>query len=107
MRLALTLLAAATLVFAAATEHHKFTLAQPYSASGTVLQPGSYRAVINGDHATLKQGSKDLLKNIEVETNNSKYRVTEVRSTPGKMSANQRVLKEIDFGGTHTKLIFN
>ena len=107
MRFALTLLVAATLAFAAGTEHHKITLDQPYSASGTVLQPGHYKVVIDGNHATLMQGSKDILNNIKVENNSTKYKVNEVRSTDSKMASNQRVLEEIDFGGTHTKLIFN
>lgn len=107
MRLALTFLLAATLVLAAATEHHTITLDQSYSASGTVLKPGSYKVLIEGSHATIMKNSKDVLTNIKVETNTVKYKRTELRSSSANMPANQPKLTEIDLGGTRERLVFN
>ena len=107
MRFVLAFLVAATLVFAAGTQHRNLTLDQAYTASGKLLQAGNYRVVIEGNHATLMRGRKDILTNIKVETNASKYNHTAMRSTKGNMSASQRMLTEVDLGGTHEKLVFD
>jgi hypothetical protein len=108
MRFVILLLLAASLTFAAAAEHYRFTLDQSYSAHGQTLKPGNYKLVIEGDHATLMQGSEDVLTDIKVETNSSKYKNTTMRSSQaGGMASSQPILKEIDLGGTHKKLIFD
>jgi len=107
MRIVMVFLVAATLVFAASAEHHKLTLDQSYSASSAILTPGSYKVVIEGDHATLKRGSEDVLTNVKVETNPSKYKETMKKFSQAKMASAEPILTEIDLGGTHKRLVFN
>jgi hypothetical protein len=107
MRIAIVFLVAAALVFAATTEHHSFTLGQTYSASGAILTPGSYKVVIDGNHATLMRGSEEVLTSIKVETSASEYRLTAMKSSEGKTPSTQSILTEIDLGGTHKKLVFD
>jgi len=89
------------------TERHTLTLNASFTANGKTLLPGDYTVVISGDHASLMKGTENVLTNISVETNSSKFDKTSVKSSKASMAGNRPALKEIDLGRTSKKLIFS
>ncbi len=92
---------ALTLVASAAPKAKKvsLTLFSDTTVSGTTLKPGEYQVVIEDNSATFLREGREVVK-VAVETQEApqKFAQTEVL-TDGN------TLKELDLGGTTTKLI--
>ncbi len=103
MRLLLALVAAAGLAFAGSVQQHKVRLNDTYVVQEKVLEPGQYKVVIEGEHATIKKGKDEILKDVKVVTVPAKFNYTAVGS---RTENGKRELTEIQIGGTRQKLVF-
>jgi uncharacterized protein YraI len=98
-----TIYLASLALVASAAPAYKITLTEPAVLAGSVMKPGDYRIVVNGDKATLTSGKTTLEVPVKVETGSQKFRYTavECRTESGK-----NVLDDIQVGGTTTTLVF-
>lgn len=104
MKLFLSALCFASLaLLASAAPSYKVTLTQPAVIAGSVVQPGDYRIVINGDKATLTTGKTSLEVPVKVENGTQKFQYTSVES---RTEGGKTVLDDIHLGGTSTTLVF-
>ncbi len=94
---------AALALLVSAAPVYKVTLTQPAVLAGSVMKPGDYRIVVNGDKATLTSGKTVLEVPVKVETGSKKFHYTSVecKTTDGK-----NMLDDIQVGGTTTTLVF-
>jgi len=85
---------------AASTYHVK--IADPTWVGGTQLKPGEYDVKVDGDKITFKQGKNVVAVAAKVETNATKYSDTlmDIKTENG-----QAKLKELDLGGTKSKIM--
>jgi hypothetical protein len=90
-------------LLASAAPVYKVTLTESAMIAGSVVKPGDYRIVVNGEKATLTSGKTTLEVPVKVETGSQKYQYTavECRTESGK-----NMLDDIHFGGTNTTLVF-
>ncbi len=87
----------------AAVEKHKVTITQPYALAGKVLQPGTYKVVIEGDQAKLMKGKQNVIATAKVEKTNRKYSYTGLLSKSGDPTPK---LEAILIGGTDLRVVF-
>jgi hypothetical protein len=90
-------------LLASAAPVYKVTLTESAVIAGSVVKPGDYRIVVNGDKATLTSGKTTLEVPVKVETGTQKYQFTSVES---RTEAGKTVLDDIHVGGTSTTLVF-
>jgi len=98
-----TLCFASFALLASAAPAYKFTLTEPAVIAGTVVKPGDYRIVVNGEKATLTSGKTSLEVPVKVETGTQKFQYTTVESSS---VAGKNMLDDIHVGGTSTTLVF-
>jgi hypothetical protein len=85
---------------AASTYHVK--IADPTWVGTSELKPGEYEVKIDGDKVTFKQGKNIVAVTAKVETNASKFSDTQMDV---KTENGQAKLKELDLGGTKSKIM--
>jgi hypothetical protein len=90
-------------LLASAAPAYKFTLTESAVIAGSVVKPGDYRIVVNGDKATLTSGKTSLEVPVKVETGSQKFQYTSVES---RTEAGKNILNDIQVGGTSTTLVF-
>jgi hypothetical protein len=66
------------------------------------LKPGEYEVRVDGDKVTFKQGKNVVAVSAKVETNASKFSDTQMDV---KTENGQAKLKELDLGGTKSKIM--
>lgn len=88
-----------SLALATAATSHMVRIFNPVIVNGSTLRPGEYRVSVNQDTATLKSGKTEVKAPVMVEKSNHKFSTTSMRM-------NGKDLQEIQFGGTHTRLLF-
>ncbi len=71
--------------------------------AGSVLKPGDYKIVVNGDKATLTMGKTSVEAPVKVETGTQKFQYTSVEC---RSEAGKNVLDDVRVGGTMTTLVF-
>jgi hypothetical protein len=85
---------------AASTYHVK--IADPTWIGTTELKPGEYEVKVDGEKITFKQGKKVIEVSAKVETSASKFSDTQMDI---KTENGQAKLKELDLGGTKSKIM--
>jgi len=85
---------------AASTYHVR--IADPTWVGTTELKPGEYDIKVDGDKITFKQGKNVVAVSAKVETNASKFSGTQMDI---KTENGQAKLKELDLGGTKSKIM--
>jgi hypothetical protein len=90
-------------LLASAAPAYKVTLTEPEVIAGSVVNPGDYRIVVNGDKATLTSGKTSLEVPVKVETGTQKFHYTSVDT---RSEAGKSILDDIRVGGTSTTLVF-
>ncbi len=87
----------------AASSYH-VRIADPTWVGQSELKPGDYQVTVDGDKVTFKQGKKVVAVTAKVETSASKFSDTQldIRTENG-----QPKLKELDLGGTKSKIMLN
>ncbi len=98
-KLIVTCVSAAVMTLSAAGSYH-FTISKDVSAAGKQLKAGDYKVEMKGDVAVLKGGGQTVEIPAHVETTPNKFNTTSV------MYANESEIKQVTFGGTHTKIVF-
>lgn len=85
---------------AASTYHVR--ISDPTWVGQTELKPGEYEVRVEGDKVTFKQGKNVFTVNAKVETNARKFSDTQLDI---KNENGQAKLKELDLGGTTSKIL--
>ncbi len=85
---------------AASTYHVK--IADPTWVGTTELKPGEYEVKVDADKVTFKQGKNVIAVSAKVETNASKFSDTQMDI---KTENGQAKLRELDLGGTKSKIM--
>jgi hypothetical protein len=85
---------------AASTYHVR--IADPTWVGTTELKPGEYQVSVDGDKVTFKQGKNVIAVAAKVETSASKFSDTQMSI---KTENGQAKLKELDLGGTKSKIM--
>ncbi|HEY3741512.1 MAG TPA: hypothetical protein VGL53_16785 [Bryobacteraceae bacterium] len=95
----------ATLALAAASAaaHYTVELVAPAQLNGQVLQAGTYKMELNGNHAVLKSGKVSVQADARVENEDKKFFETSIRFA--SEGPNPKI-QEIRIGGTTTKVVF-
>jgi hypothetical protein len=93
--LRVTLCFAALALVAGAAPVYKVTLTEPAVVAGSVVKPGDYRIVVNGDKATLTMGKTSLEVPVKVESGKQKFHYTSVEC---RMDGGQNMLDDIQVG---------
>jgi len=91
-------------LIASAAPVYKVTLTQPAVVAGSVVKPGDYKIVVNGEKAVLTSGKVTLEVPVKVETGKQKFAHTSVES---REEGGKILLEDIQVGGTTTTLIFS
>jgi hypothetical protein len=98
IKLTLTL-ATFGLAVATAASSYTVSLNSPTWVGETKLNAGEYKLQIVGDKAIFKSGKTTAESPVTVGTNDKKFSLTSAQVLDSK-------IKEIDLGGTKTKLLF-
>jgi hypothetical protein len=85
---------------AASTYHVR--ISDPTWVGGSQLKPGDYEVKVDGDKVTFKQGKNVVAVPAKIETNAAKYSDTQMDI---KTENGQAKLKELDLGGTKSKIV--
>lgn len=85
---------------AASTYHVK--IADPTWVGTSELKPGEYEVKVDGDKITFKQGKNIVAVTAKVETSATKFSDTQMDV---KTENGQAKLKELDLGGTKSKIM--
>jgi hypothetical protein len=93
-----------SLGIATAASSYHVKIVDPTWVGQTQLKPGDYEVRVDGDKVTFKQGKNVIAVTAKVETNASKFSDTlmDVKTENG-----QAKLKELDLGGTKSKIVLN
>ena len=84
----------------ASAKSYYFTLTAPTKAGTTVLKAGEYEVNVKGNQAVFtNDGGKSVSVPVKVEQSDKKFDATAVNS-------DSDTIKEIDLGGSTTKLTF-
>jgi hypothetical protein len=99
------LLASGTIALgmAVAASGYHLTISNPTWVNGNELKPGDYRVQVEGDKVMIKNRDTDVETSAKMQTADKKFPVTSVRSDNVN---GQQQLKEIDFGGSKTAIVF-
>jgi len=95
----LTLAMFALVAASAAPSHYGLTLSTAQWVGDKQLKPGDYKVEISGDKAVFKTGKTVVEVPATVQQSDQKYLHTSYSSVDSK-------IKEIDLGGTSTKIVF-
>jgi hypothetical protein len=89
----------------ASAKSYDITLTSPTKAGSVELKAGQYRLKIEGTNATFvdADSGKSFTTPVKVETSDKKFDQTSVDTTKG---SGTDVLKDIEFGGSKTKIEF-
>ncbi|HWE51922.1 MAG TPA: hypothetical protein VG273_19165 [Bryobacteraceae bacterium] len=87
------------LAIASAASTHNVTFTSPVWVNGTQLKAGSYSVEVSADKATFKMGKSVVQAPVTTEKADKKFGMT-------SSVVNDNKVKEIDLGGTTTKLMF-
>lgn len=98
-KLTLTLATLALGVASAASSHYNLTLDTPQWVGDKQLKAGDYKVELTGDKVVFKTGKTVVEVPATVQKSDQKYLHTSYASQDSK-------IKEIDLGGTTTKVIF-
>jgi hypothetical protein len=90
------------LATAASTYHIR--IADPTWVGQTQLKPGEYDVKVDGDKVTFKTGKNIVAVAAKVETGTVKYADTQMDI---KTENGQAKLKELDLGGTKSKIVLS
>jgi hypothetical protein len=91
-----------SLGIAAAASSYHVRIADPTWVGTTQLKPGEYEVRVDGDKVTFKQGKTVVAVAAKVETNARKFSDTQMDV---KTENGQSKLKELDLGGTTSKIM--
>jgi hypothetical protein len=91
-----------SLGIATAASSYHVRIADPTWVGGTKLKPGEYEVKVDGDKVTFKQGKNVVAVSAKVETSTSKFSDTQMDI---KTENGQAKLKELDLGGTKSKIM--
>src|ERR1700721_4594862 len=91
-----------SLGIAAAASSYHVKISDPPWVGQTQLKPGEYEVKIDGDKVTFKQGKNVVAVAAKVETSASKFSDTQMDI---KTENGQSKLKELDLGGTKSKIM--
>ena len=84
----------------ASAKSYSFTLTTPTKAGATTLKPGDYEVSVKGTQAVFtSESGKSVSVPVKVEQSDKKFDSTAV-------NADSDSIKEIDLGGSTTKLTF-
>jgi hypothetical protein len=84
----------------AASNTYKMDLTQNSMVEGKMLKPGNYKVTVENGTAMIKDGKNVIQVPAKEVTDANKVQNTEVTYI------NQNNIKEVRFGGTHTKIVF-
>ena len=87
------------LAAASAASSYSVSFASPVWVGGTKLNAGQYKVEVGTDKATFKSGKSVVELPVTIEKNARKFNLTTSTVSDSKV-------KEIDLGGTTTKLMF-
>lgn len=106
MKMSKTLLGACvfSLGIATAASNYHIRIADPTWVGGTELKPGEYDVRVEGGKITFKQGKKVIEASAKVDTNAAKFADTQLIV---KTENGQAKLKEVDLGGTTSKVMLS
>jgi len=90
------------MAFASVPTHHRVTVDHTYTLTNTVLAPGTYKVVIEGDRATISNKDQTELSDLQVETAPQKFRRNAFVS---RTNGDKTELVAIEVGGTHYKVL--
>lgn len=84
---------------------YEISLAGPTKAGSITLKPGQYRLKVDGNTATFTfvENSKQFTTPVKIETSDKKFDDTRVDASK---DGGTDVIKDIELGGTKTKLEF-
>jgi hypothetical protein len=85
---------------AASTYHVR--ISDPTWVGQSQLKPGDYQVTVDGDKVTFKMGKNVVAVPAKVETNTAKFSDTQMDI---KTENGQAQLKELDLGGTKSKIV--
>ena len=91
-----------SLGIAAAASSFHVRIADPTWVGTTQLKPGEYEVRVDGDKVTFKQGKNVVAVTAKVETSAAKFPDTQMDV---KTENGQAKLKELDLGGTKSKIM--
>jgi hypothetical protein len=91
-----------SLGIAAAASSYHVRIADPTWVGGTELKSGDYEVRVDGDKVTFKQGKTVVAIAAKVEANTRKFSETQMDI---KTENGQSKLKELDLGGTTSKIM--
>jgi hypothetical protein len=91
-----------SLGIATAASSYHVRIADPTWVGQTQLKPGEYEVKVDGDKVTFKQGKNVIAVSAKVETNTRKFSDTQMDV---KTENGQAKLKELDLGGTTSKIM--
>lgn len=94
---------AALALLASASPAYKVTLTQPAIIAGSLVKPGEYKIVVNGEKATLSAGKVRIEVPVKVENGNHKFDYTSIES---REVSGKTLVEDIHVGGTTTTLVF-
>ena len=87
------------LAIGSAASNYYVTFSDPVWVNGTKLAAGQYAVAVTGDKAVFKMGKSVVESPVTLEKADKKFGQTTSILSDSKV-------KEIDFGGTTTKLVF-
>ena len=93
-----------SLSIAAAASSYHVKIADPTWVGGTELKAGEYEVRVDGDKVTFKQGKTVVAIAAKVETSDRKFSDTQLDI---KTENGQSKLKEVDLGGTTSKIMLS
>ena len=88
----------------ACARSHTINVAQPIVVAGTELKPGEYRLDLEGGKIRLRNGTVKVEANVRAETVEQTIRATRLRL---EVVNGKYQLKEIQLGGTNTRLVLD
>ena len=102
--IAIVVLALASLSVVSA-KSYDISISSPTKAGSVQLQPGDYKLKVDGTKATFTEinSQKSFTTPVKVEANDKKYSDTKIEATK---EGGTDSIKEIDLGGSTTKLGF-
>ena len=84
----------------ASSNTFKLNLTRDSVVEGKTLKAGEYKVSIENGNAVIKQGKETIEVPAREETEASKFPSTSM------MYQDNGILREVSFGGTHTKIVF-
>ena len=93
-----------SLGIASAASSYKVKVVDPTWVGQSELKPGEYQVTVENNKAVFKQGKNVVEVPAKLENSPSKFSATQLSTKTDNGHAN---LKEIDLGGTNSKIVFD